>query len=149
MELKKEKLHLHPLINKSLMLYYNAMQKQRIKYQLIVPDNTPTDEVDPRLMRQVFVHLIRNAVEAMPEGGKLDITVEPAPEKMLISLRDSGAGVAGPVLERAMDPFYTTKTFGAGIGLALVKRIVSDHEGVLKIRKLDTGGTEAVVTLPI
>ncbi len=53
------------------------------------------------------------------------------------------------MLERAMDPFYTTKTFGAGIGLALVKRIVSDHDGALEIQKLDTGGTEATVTLPI
>jgi len=147
--LEKENLPLYPLINKSLMLYYNAMQKQGIKYQLNVPDNAPTLEVDPRLMRQVFVHLIRNAVEAMPDGGKLDIRVELAPEQVRISLRDSGAGVARPVLERAMDPFYTTKTFGAGIGLALVKRIVSDHDGVLEIKKLDTGGTEAVVTLPI
>lgn len=147
--LEKEKLSLYPLINKSLMLYYNAMQKQGIKYQLIVPDNAPAVEVDPRLMRQVFVHLIRNAVEAMPDGGKLDIRVELALEQVRISLRDSGDGVAGPVLERAMDPFYTTKTFGAGIGLALVKRIVSDHDGVLEIRKLDTGGTEAIVTLPI
>ncbi|MBW1750860.1 MAG: response regulator [Deltaproteobacteria bacterium] len=146
--LEKENLPLYPLINKSLMLYYNAMQKQGIKYQLNVPDNAPTLEVDPRLMRQVFVHLIRNAVEAMPDGGKLDIEVELASEQVRISLRDSGAGVARPVLERAMDPFYTTKTFGAGIGLALVKRIVSDHDGVLEIKKLDTGGTEAVVTLP-
>ena len=146
--LEKEKLPLYPLINKSLMLYYNAMQKQGIKYQLIVPDNAPAVEVDPRLMRQVFVHLIRNAVEAMPDGGKLDIRVELAPEKVRISLRDSGAGVAGPVLERSMDSFYTTKTFGAGIGLALVKRIVSDHDGVLEIRKLEKGGTEATVTLP-
>ena len=147
--LEKEKLPLYPLINKLLMLYYNTMQKQGIKYQLILPDDEPTVEVDPRLMRQVFVHLIRNAVEAMPEGGQLDIKVELAPEQVCITVRDSGAGIAGPVLERAMDPFYTTKTFGAGIGLALVKRIVRDHDGVLEIRKLNTGGTEATVTLPM
>ncbi|MEA2114296.1 MAG: response regulator [Thermodesulfobacteriota bacterium] len=145
---EKEKLPLYPLINKSLMLHYNAMQKQGIKYQLIEPDNEPTVEVDPRLMGQVFVHLIRNAVEAMPDGGQLDITVEFATEQVRIMVRDSGTGIAGSMLERAMDPFYTTKTFGAGIGLALVKRIVSDHDGALEIRKLEKGGTEAVVTLP-
>ena len=146
--LEKEKIPLYPLINKSLMLHYNAMQRQGVKYQLIVPDNEPMVEVDPRMMSQVFVHLIRNAVEAMPDGGKLDITVELAPEQVRITVRDSGTGIAGSMLEQAMDPFYTTKTFGAGIGLALVKRIVSDHDGVLEIRKLETGGTEDTVTLP-
>jgi signal transduction histidine kinase len=148
-DLKKERLPLYPLINKSLMLYYHAMQKQGIKYQLLLPDNEPNLEVDPRLMKQVFIHLIRNSVEAMPDGGSLDIEVGLAPDQVRIRVRDSGTGSADPVLERAMDPFYTTKTFGAGIGLSLVKRIVSDHDGVLEIRKMDKGGTEAIVTLPI
>ena len=148
-ELKKEKISLYPLINKSLMLYYNAMQKQGIKYRLRLPDKEPGLEVDPRLMRQVFVHLIRNAVEAMPDGGRLDIRIELDGEQVRITVQDTGTGIAGPVLERAMDPFYTTKTFGAGIGLALVKRIISDHNGALEIKKLATGGTEATVTLPM
>ena len=146
---EKEKVRLYPLINKSLMLYYNVMQKQGIEYQMILPEGEPTLEVDPRLMRQVFVHLIRNAVEAMADGGQLVIEVKVEPEQVLIAIRDSGVGIAELDLERATDPFYTTKTFGTGIGLALVKRIVRDHNGALKIKKRDTGGTEATVTLPL
>jgi signal transduction histidine kinase len=145
---EKEKVPLYPLINKSLMLYYNVMQKQGIDYQLVLPDDDPILEVDPHLIQQVFVHLIRNAVEAMASGGILVIEVEVLPKEVCIAVRDSGVGIAAPNIERATDPFYTTKTFGAGIGLALVKRIVSDHDGRLFIKKRDGGGTEAMVTLP-
>ena len=144
----KEKVSLFPLINKSLMLYYNVMQKQGIEYQLILPEDDPSLEIDPRLIRQVFVHLIRNAVEAMLDGGKLVLQVEVEPDQVRIIIEDSGMGIGGAELERAMDPFYTTKTVGAGMGLALVNRIISDHDGELAINTRDSGGTAAVVTLP-
>jgi signal transduction histidine kinase/DNA-binding response OmpR family regulator len=146
---QKESVPLYPLINKSLLLYYNVMQRQGIEYQLILPDGDPEITVDPRLMRRVFVHLIRNAVEAMGDGGQLVIEVEVEPEQVSIAVRDSGVGIAEGDLERAMDPFYTTKTFGAGIGLALVKRIVRDHNGMLTIKKMRPRGTEAKVVLPL
>jgi len=145
----KEKVLLYPLINKSLMLYYNVMQKQGIEYKLILPESGPTLEIDPHLMRQVFVHLIRNAVEAMSNGGQLVIEVEVDTEEVCIKVRDSGLGLEEPELKWATDPFYTTRTAGAGMGLALVTRIVKDHEGVLTIKKLDAGGTEATVRLPL
>ncbi len=145
---EKEKVSLYPLINKSLMLYYNVMQKQGLEYQLIMPENEPILEVDPHLMRQVFVHLIRSAVEAMSNGGQLVIEVQVDAEQVSIKVRDSGLGIAESELEQATDPFYISKTFGAGMGLDLVKRIVRDHNGVLTIKKRNTGGTEATVTLP-
>jgi len=146
---KKEKVALHPLVSKSLMLYYTVMQKQGIEYQLILPEHSPVLEVDPHLIRQVFVHLIRNAVESMSNGGQLVIEVKPDGEQVHIMVRDSGTGAAEPEPEWATDPFYTTRTVGAGMGLALMTRIVKDHGGVLTHRKRNTGGMEATVTLPM
>jgi C4-dicarboxylate-specific signal transduction histidine kinase len=146
---KKEKVALHPLVSKSLMLYYTVMQKQGIEYQLILPEQSPVLEVDPHLIRQVFVHLIRNAVESMSNGGQLVIEVKPDGEQVHIMVRDSGTGAAEPEPKWATDPFYTTRTVGAGMGLALMTRIVKDHGGVLTHRKRSTGGMEATVTLPM
>jgi signal transduction histidine kinase/DNA-binding response OmpR family regulator len=145
---KLEAVHLYQLLNKSLMLYYNTMQKLGIEYELILPDDEPDLMADLQLLRQVFVHLIRNAVEAMAGGGRLVLEVQVEDALVKIFVRDSGVGIAGADLERAADPFYTTKTFGAGIGLALVKRIIGDHGGDLIIRKRKSSGTEAIVSLP-
>jgi len=144
---EKEKVALHPLINKSLMLFYSAMQNQGIDYQLNMPDAELIVNVDPHLMQQVFVHLIRNAVDAMVNGGQLVIEVDADVEQVRIIIRDSGHGIAEHELKRATDSFYITRTFGAGMGLALVKRIVKDHNGVLTIKKAAAGGTEATVRL--
>ncbi len=145
---EKESIHLHSLINKSLMLYYTAMQKQGIEYRLLLPEDEPVLELDPRLMGQVFVHLIRNAVEAMARGGQLTIEVIDEGQQVRIAITDTGEGMEDGDLERATDPFYTTKTFGAGIGLALVKRIINDHNGEFAINQRQEGGVEAVVVLP-
>jgi signal transduction histidine kinase/DNA-binding response OmpR family regulator len=145
---KLEAVHLYQLLNKSLMLYYNTMQKLGIEYELILPDDEPDLMADLQLLRQVFVHLIRNAVEAMAGGGRLVLEVQVEDALVKIFVRDSGVGIAGADLERVADPFYTTKTFGAGIGLALVKRIIGDHGGDLIIRKRKSSGTEAIVSLP-
>ena len=146
---KLEPVHINQLLNKSLMLYYNSMQKQGIKYELVLPEDEPEIKADPQLMLQVFVHLIRNAVEAMAGGGRLVLEVRVEDALVRVLVRDSGIGIDGVDLERAADPFYTTKTFGAGIGLALVKRIMRDHGGELTIRKRADSGTEAAVTLPL
>ena len=146
---EKEKVALHPLVSKSLMLYYNVMQKHGVEYQLVLPEQSPILEVDPHLMRQVFVHLIRNAVESMPNGGQLVIEVKTEAEQVHIMVRDSGAGADEPEADWATDPFYTTRTVGAGMGLALITRIIKDHGGVLAYKKRDSGGTEATVTLPL
>jgi signal transduction histidine kinase/CheY-like chemotaxis protein len=147
--LRKERVPVYPLIVKSLMLFYKAMQKQGIEYQTIVPDEQFMCELDPRQIRQVLVHLVRNAVEAMENGGKLILELSVESERIQIFVRDSGMGIADSDLQRVADPFYTTKIAGTGVGLALVERIVGDHNGELFIRSRDGGGTEVVVTLPL
>jgi signal transduction histidine kinase len=144
----RERVLLYPLIAKSLMLFYSAMQKQRVEYEIFMPDRQLEFELDPRQMKKVFVHLIRNAVEAMEQGGKLVIEAIVLNGQLRAAVRDSGIGIAEADIRRAVDPFYTTKTVGTGIGLALVERIIKDHNGTLSIRRRESGGTEIAFILP-
>ncbi|MDD2464380.1 MAG: response regulator [Desulfobulbus sp.] len=143
-----ERTHLFPLIHKSLLLHFNALKEQGIKQIMLLPEVDPLVEVDPRLIQQALVHLIRNSVEAMPEGGELMIEVELVEEEVRIILRDSGHGLGESHGDHATDPFYTTKMVGTGMGLTLVKRIVEDHGGRLSLDNRSEGGTRATVVLP-
>ena len=145
--LKKEPVLVYPLIIKTLMLFYNTMEKQGVRYQTLVPEQLVC-ELDAGQIHKVLVHLVRNAVEAMENGGCLEINVTTDSEYIRITVRDSGMGIASADLQRVSDPFYTTKVAGTGVGLALVERIVKDHQGKLNIRSRECGGTEVIITLP-
>jgi signal transduction histidine kinase/response regulator of citrate/malate metabolism len=144
----KEQTMLYPLLIKSLMLFYSTMQKQGVEYELILPDQQFSCNIDPQQMKRAVVHLVRNAVEAMEQGGRLVIKVTEDGPLMHVAVQDSGIGIAAADLHRAADPFYTTKTAGTGVGLSLVERIARDHGGGMVIRRREGGGTEVVLTLP-
>lgn len=145
---QKEPVALFELLNRSLMLFYPSMQKQNIEYEILKSSPEPVLNLDRKLLNQAFVHLIRNSIEAMPDGGKITISIEQTDDFVHIILDDTGTGIADANLNLATDPFFTTKTFGTGIGLALVKRTIKDHAGSLEIQRRATGGTRVIIRLP-
>lgn len=104
---------------------------------------------DPTALRQVFSNLLRNSSEAVTEGQAakvlLDITLES--ESYRLRLQDNGAGIPAEVLPRIFVPFFTTKTSGTGLGLALVHRIVTEHGGTIQVSS-HPSGTTFTLTLP-
>ncbi len=138
-----------PLIRKSLLLYYNKMKKQAVDYHLILPENEPACNLDAHQMRRVFIHLIRNAVEAMPDGGDLTIEVSSLEERLQVAIRERGAGSEEENGRQGVDSDLTIRSFGTGIGLAMVQQIVQEHKGELKLLQLEKGGCEAIVLLPL
>jgi len=141
----KTQVQLYPMIRKSLVMFYNSLQKQNIQQELILPEPDPTIRADQHQFRQMLVHLIRNAVEAMPDGGSLTIEAGYDGESITIAIRDTGSGISDLDMTRATDPFFTTKTFGTGMGLTVVQRILSDHNGTMKLRNRPAGGTEVLL----
>jgi len=144
----KEKASLTTLVHKALMLHYNVMKKQHIENRVKVPEQDVVFEMDRRQVHQMIVHLIRNSIEAMPEGGTLFITLTLEDGIARLAIKDTGVGMDSFNVHRAMEPFYTTKTQGTGMGLALVNRTVKDHGGTVNIKSMPGGGTEVTVSLP-
>lgn len=138
---------LYPLLHKVLLLMEAETAKRHIVVELIFPDPELTVTIDADQIRRMLVHLIKNAAEALPNGGRLAIKIIREHEWLKITVSDTGQGIGEEQLRRAREPFYTTKSFGTGMGLTMVDRIVTSHKGHFVIDRKDTG-TEVVVTLP-
>jgi two-component system, NtrC family, sensor histidine kinase PilS len=106
-------------------------------------------EADPAQLRQVLWNLLRNAAEAMPEGGEVGVSVTVDGGGVELSVSDSGQGIAPEDQERIFEPFYTTKERGSGLGLATVHRIVHEHGGQVSIQSAPGKGTRVTVRLPL
>jgi signal transduction histidine kinase len=103
---------------------------------------------DPEQLKQVFVNLISNAVQAMPEGGTLTIDTGQRNDFVFVRFSDTGAGIPPEVLGKVFDPFVTTRDDGTGLGLTIVHRIVDDHDGHMEVTSEPGVGTTFTVWLP-
>src|SRR5690606_657503 len=100
-------------------------------------------------LKQVFINLLKNAIESMDEPGEIQILMKPEDESMLsITFTDSGNGIAADDLSEVFQPFYTTKASGTGLGLLISQKIVQEHQGDLLISSTLGVGTAATILLP-
>ncbi len=106
-------------------------------------------DVDPYLVKQVFWNLSRNAVEAMPAGGRLEIVVAAASDAVTVSFVDSGGGIPAAALPKIFTPFFSTKEHGTGLGLAIVFKIVESHRGRVDVESVQGSGTTVRVAFPV
>jgi len=141
---------LRPLLEEALTLLRNGPE--------IGPDHVVTLEAeggphlclaDPDQITQVFWNLARNALEAMPEGGDLDIRLRQREGEVFFVVRDQGRGMAREEQRRLFEPFTSSNPMGTGLGLAIVYRIVREHGGDISVRSAPARGTEVEVRLPL
>jgi PAS domain S-box-containing protein len=105
--------------------------------------------VDADKMMRVFINLIKNAVDAMPEKGTLEITSRQTRDNLEIAFADTGVGIPEETLPKIFSPLFTTKAQGMGFGLAICKRIIESHEGTITVKTAASQGTTFTVTLPV
>lgn len=111
----------------------------------------PETSADPMQLKQVFLNLILNAIDAMPEGGKLRVrTTYDAPgDLIVIEICDSGKGIDPAMIDKLFHPFFTTKPKGTGLGLAISKRLVEEHGGNIIVQSSVGIGTTFTINLPV
>jgi signal transduction histidine kinase len=128
---------------------FTAPECQRSQVAVsLTPAELPHIAVDPDQLRQVFLNLILNAVQAMPEGGTLQIHTSRRDDAVVTVFSDSGSGIPPAILPKIFNPFFTTRQTGNGLGLAISQRIVQAHGGQIEV---DSGeqGTTFRVLLPL
>ena len=117
-----------------------------------IPDDTPFIGGSLHNLEQVFLNLFLNAIQAMPDGGKLTVHVRETEDGYVaVDVRDTGTGIKPEALEKIFDPFYTTKPAGrgTGLGLSIVYGIIKKHGGYVEVKSQVNVGTTFSVYIPI
>ena len=105
--------------------------------------------IDAKWLEQAFLNLAVNAINAMPNGGRLEINVKQIKNTIKINCTDTGQGISKKNLSKIFDPFFTTREDGVGLGLSLTHQIFEDHKGSIQIESIEKVGTKVIVEIPI
>jgi two-component system, NtrC family, nitrogen regulation sensor histidine kinase NtrY len=125
-----------------------AAQGSKITCEMELDPHLPAVSIDPGLMRRAISNLVLNAIDAMPQGGKLTLSTHASDGKVIVEVTDSGSGLTADECERVFTPYYTSKQHGTGLGLAIVQSVVSDHGGRIRVQSEPGRGTSFVIELP-
>ncbi len=128
------------VLQETLRLLKTEFENRRIAVTVDFPDTVPTVHLDRSQIKQVFFNLIKNALEAMPDGGALKIVFTVDDVYVNIAFYDNGSGICASDMRHIFEPYNTTKKEGSGLGLMIVQRIIDDHSGEIELSsKLDEG----------
>jgi signal transduction histidine kinase len=149
-EMVFEKARINEIIDYTLSISNQQAEIQGISVETMIDGKIPAIDCDEKQLKQVFINLIKNAIEAMPDGGNLKIKSEAPNDKIIcITVEDEGCGIMEEDLQNLGVPFYTTKKEGTGLGLMVTYQIIKDHKGSLKFESKQGMGTKVIVKLPI
>jgi two-component system nitrogen regulation sensor histidine kinase NtrY len=146
-----QSVHLRELVEEVTQMYRNLSTEVIIDSSHISEDSVI--RADPGQIKQVLANLIRNAVQAMPKEGEVSIRSAVVNKEnrrfCRIWIKDSGAGIPEEIRGRVFEPYFTSKTAGAGLGLAIVERIIFDHDGNIWFETQEGVGTTFIIDLPL
>jgi len=129
----------------------NVLTKSNISENIDVKKSLAEESiaaVDEKQLERVFLNLIKNALQAMPDGGKLAIIANEMKDGVEISITDTGVGIPEENMSKIFQPLFTTKSKGIGMGLAICKRIVEQHGGTIAVKSIVGQGSTFIVKLP-
>ncbi|MDP8264324.1 MAG: ATP-binding protein [Candidatus Aceula lacicola] len=144
-------INIYDLINSILEFLNNNFIKHKIKISKDFDKDNPKVliKVDSNQLRQAFLNIFLNAIDAMKTGGNLLIRTKISSNILHITIQDTGPGISKRNLKYIFDPFYTKKDEGTGLGLSITQRIIIEHKGVISAESQDGVGTKFIIQLPI
>ena len=148
---KKTQVNLNQLVEEGLYFLESRCAKEGIELVRSLSPDLPEITADPGQLTQVLVNLVVNAVQAMPDGGKLTVETHVGDGYISLTVEDTGVGMSDKVAQKIFMPFFTTKDVdqGTGLGLAVVHGIVTSHGGSIKVDSKVGRGTRFEVKLPL
>ncbi|MFH1009046.1 MAG: ATP-binding protein [Candidatus Latescibacterota bacterium] len=130
------------------MLHLQGMEERNILVRKELSDPLPGVMGDQAQLRRALMNLMKNAVEAMAEGGTLRVSSAKEGEYVRVVIADTGGGMSEETARKMFDPYFTTKSKGTGLGMAIVRGILEAHGGTIEVKSVLGEGTEVVVRLP-
>ena len=137
-------------LNEVRELRQNSLKAKSLRLEIIMPDSLPDVEVDRDRLKQVFINLTDNAIQASEDGGLIlwTISYDPVSHWLSMEIHNQGATIPAELLTRIFEPFFTTRAHGTGLGLNIVKRIIESHGGRIEAQSSQPEGTRVIMQLP-
>lgn len=145
----EESLNLNELVEGVIKTSEPLIQKYNVAHTFVPEPEIPSIQGNRAKLKQVFINLIQNAIQAMPNGGNLYIETHYRDHNVYVLIRDTGQGISREDLPRIFQPFYTRKAGGSGLGLAISKEIVQIHRGSIEVESEPNKGTTFTVGFPV
>ncbi|KPL06992.1 hypothetical protein AMJ86_06320 [bacterium SM23_57] len=140
---------LNEVILQTMGMMEAEVDDESIQIDCNLQKDLPNVWIDPDQIRQVLHNMFRNAVHAMPDGGKIFVITEQHDKYVNIEIKDTGVGISEDNIEKLFTAFYTTKSTGSGLGLTICSQIVHNHGGSIGVKSEVGKGTTFVITLPL
>ena len=149
-EISKERHDLRETVEESLELVSFQARTQKVAVSKAVPPAPLLIRADRAQLKQLFLNVFLNAIQAMPGGGTMNVeTLVMDERKARVTVTDTGEGIPEEKLDRIFDPFFTTKKGGTGLGLSICYNIVKSHQGDIEVKSKAGQGTTILITLPL
>jgi two-component system NtrC family sensor kinase len=148
---EKQAVDLNTVLDEILLLHEKQLQENDIKIKISFTEEIPQINASKDQLRQVFLNLVSNARDAMPDGGTLSVTTAADNENVRIEIADNGIGIKEEHLKKIFDSFFTTKDTvkGVGLGLSVCYGFIKDHGGDIQVKSKVDSGTTFTITFPI
>jgi signal transduction histidine kinase len=137
------------IIEKNITFLASQIKEEGYTIDKHYDNYLPEITADPDMLYQAFLNILINAMQAMPQRGKINVKICSSDNVVEIFFEDQGEGIAEDILEKIWDPFFTTKSKGTGLGLGIVKNIVESHGGSVQISNRSVSGARVTVKLPV
>jgi len=143
--------NLTQLINETLSIMENQFHLNNIKVSKKLQEDIPDIMLDLNQIQQVFINILLNSIEAMPEGGRIMVSSESDKDSLYINFHDTGRGISEEIIGKIFDPFFTTKSGkkGTGLGLSVSYGIIKRHNGTIEVKSKVNKGTTFIIKLPL
>jgi len=154
--------NIHQVLEEILILEKGTLEMKEGTFVQVYDPSIPTIKANKDELKQVFLNLVKNAVEASPKGGRVRISTQYntdytfrkkqdtlSPHNIVVKITDSGLGMTKATMKKLFTPFFTTKKRGTGLGMAVSLKIVENHHGKIKVTSEENIGTVIQVFLPV
>ncbi|HEX9135313.1 MAG TPA: ATP-binding protein, partial [Nitrospirota bacterium] len=142
---------LNSVVQEILTLYEDEIGQRNIRLESSLSPSFPCVMIDVSQIKQAIINIIKNAMEAMENGGVLTIRTYPLSDthEAAIEIGDTGPGISAKTMHNIFNPYFSTKPRGTGLGLPITNRIIKAHNGKIEIRNKENGGAVCTIKLPL
>ena len=148
MQLQRKELDINLLIQELVQFYTPEFNQRNIQVKMKLNQKLPTMDADNHYIKEALHNIVKNAIDAMPQGGTVTFTTTVAEGKIALAVADNGLGMNSETIRRIFEPYFTTKARGSGIGLTQVYKIIQEHGGDIQMSSQEGQGTTCRIYFP-